>query len=155
MTAWPPKVYSILVAPVKYKTNCVGPECFTPSTCKNILLAKKKKSETLEEKRSGPLLRMTNLAMNQCGDGQIPSGVSGHSKAQEGPNPVVVEGGYEHCGGTTSSEYVRPCPLVQIVIYVIYVTAQLYILREKMKEISKPNKTHLSFFAQREENVKE
>lgn len=32
VTAWPPKVYSILVAPVKYNSSFVGAECFTPST---------------------------------------------------------------------------------------------------------------------------
>lgn len=65
--------------------------------------------------------------MDKGSDGQIPSGVSGHTKAQEGPNPVVVERRYEHCRRTASSEYVRPCPLIQFVIYVIYITAQITI----------------------------
>lgn len=34
-----------------------------------------------------------------------------------------MERRYENCSGTASSEDVGPCPLVQIVIDVIYVTA--------------------------------
>lgn len=36
VTACPPNVYSILVAPVKYNTNFFGPVCVTFSAC-NII----------------------------------------------------------------------------------------------------------------------
>lgn len=61
--------------------------------------------------------------MNNSCNGQVPGCVSGHSKAKKGPNPIVMERRYENCSGTASSEDVGPCPLVQIVIDVIYVTA--------------------------------
>lgn len=34
VTACPPNVYRMLVAPVKYNTSLVGPECVTPSAYK-------------------------------------------------------------------------------------------------------------------------
>lgn len=52
------------------------------------------------------------LAINNGSNGQIPSSVGGHSQPKEGPNSVVVEGGYEHSGGTASSKDISPCPLV-------------------------------------------
>jgi len=67
---------------------------------------------------------------NGC-NGQIPSSVGGHAKTKEGPYPVVVEWWDEHCGGTASSKYVGPSPLVQVVIYVVYIT----VYNDKLKHI--------------------
>lgn len=61
--------------------------------------------------------------MKKRGNGEIPSSVSGHDQAKKGPNSVVVERRDEDGGGATRSEYVSPCPLVQIVIYVINIAA--------------------------------
>ena len=69
------------------------------------------------------MLVVACLAINKGCNGQVPSCVRGHAKAKERPNPVVVEWGYEHCGGTACSENVSPSPLVQVIIYVVYVTA--------------------------------
>lgn len=91
--------------------------------------------------------------MNKGSNGQIPSSVSGHSKAKERPNPVVVERGNEHCGRTTSSEYVRPCPLVQIVIYIIYITAYIFFLKKK-NYISKQSKKPIFIYAKKIGNLK-
>lgn len=78
--------------------------------------------------------------MNKGCNGQIPSCVRGHAKANEGPYPVVVEWGYEHCGGTTSSENISPSPFVQVVIYVVYVTA--CIPQKSKTKIIEVNKSH-------------
>lgn len=64
-----------------------------------------------------------NLAMEEGGYGEIPSSVSGHGEAQKWPNSVVVERWNKYCGRTAGSEYVRPCPLVKLIVYVIYVAA--------------------------------
>lgn len=64
--------------------------------------------------------------MNYSCNGHIPGGVSGHAKTKKRPNSVVVERGYEDSGSTTSSKYVGPCPLVQMIIYVVYITAYIY-----------------------------
>lgn len=64
--------------------------------------------------------------MDGGGDGEVPGGVGGHAEAEEGPDAVVVEGGDEHRGGAARPEYVRPCPLVQPVVDVVYVTAMHY-----------------------------
>lgn len=66
---------------------------------------------------------ISHLTMEDWGNGEVPSSVSGHYKAQKGPDSVVVKRRNKDCGGTTSSEDVSPSPLVQIVIYVIYVAA--------------------------------
>lgn len=62
--------------------------------------------------------------MEERGNSEVPSSVSGHDKAQKGPDSVVVKGRNKDSGGTASSEDVSPSPLVQIVIYVIYVAEQ-------------------------------
>lgn len=67
---------------------------------------------------------VTYLPVDEGGDGEVPGGVGGHAEAEEGPDPVVVEGGDEHRGGAASPEDVRPCPLVQPVVDVVDVTAQ-------------------------------
>ena len=66
---------------------------------------------------------MTHLPMEERCNGEIPSGVRGHYQAEEGPDSVVSKWRNEDRGGTASSKYVSPCPLVQIVIYVIYIAA--------------------------------
>ena len=53
---------------------------------------------------------------------KVPSRVSGHSKTQKRPDSVIVEGRYEHSGGTASSKNISPSPFIQFVIYVVYVT---------------------------------
>jgi hypothetical protein len=50
--------------------------------------------------------------MEKRGDGEVPSGVGGHAKAEERPNPVIVERWYENGRGTASPKYISPCPLV-------------------------------------------
>lgn len=60
--------------------------------------------------------------MGKSSNSEVPSGVSGHPEAKKRPNPVVVERWYEHRRGTASPKYVRPCPLVQIIVYVVNVT---------------------------------
>ena len=71
------------------------------------------------EVRSG-----AHLAVDERGDGEVPRGVGGHAEPQEGPDPVVVEGGDEHRGGAAGAEDVRPCPLVQPVVDVVDVAAR-------------------------------
>ena len=66
--------------------------------------------------------------MEDGGNGEVPSSVSGHQESKKRPNPVVVEGRDEDCGCTTCPKYVCPCPLIQIVIYVIYVAAHSFIV---------------------------
>lgn len=122
----------MLVAPVKYKTSFFGPECVTPSTCKTCFKSyeeetESKSTEDKEQRYDSRTIRTVDetnyLAMNYGCNGHIPSSVGGHAKPKKRPDSVVVERGYEHSGGTASSEYVRPCPLVQIVIYIVYVAA--------------------------------
>lgn len=62
------------------------------------------------------------LAVEKGGNGEIPGGVSGHEEAEEGPHPIIVEGWDEHCRRTARPKYVRPSPLVQVVVYIVYVT---------------------------------
>lgn len=59
--------------------------------------------------------------MKEGGNGKIPSSVSGHCKTQKRPNSVVMERRNKDSGGTTCSKYVGPCPLVKLLVYVIYV----------------------------------
>ena len=61
--------------------------------------------------------------MDNGGDGQVPCGVSGHTQAEKWPNPVIMERRYKNSGCTTCTEYVSPCSLVQVIVYVINVTA--------------------------------
>jgi len=63
------------------------------------------------------------LAVDEGGDGEVPGGVGGHDEAEEGPDPVVVEGGDEHGGGAAGAEDVGPRPLVQLVVDVVDVAA--------------------------------
>ena len=70
------------------------------------------------EVRSG-----AHLAVDERGDGEVPRGVGGHAEPQEGPDPVVVEGGDEHRGGAAGAEDVGPRPLVQPVVDVVDVAA--------------------------------
>lgn len=62
--------------------------------------------------------------MDNSGYGQVPSGISGHSKAKKRPNPVVMKGRYEHCSSTASTKNIGPSPFVQIVVDVVYVTVR-------------------------------
>ena len=68
-------------------------------------------------------VRLTYLAVDGGGDGEVPGGVGGHAEAEEGPDAVVVEGGDEDGGGAAGPEDVGPCPLVQPVVDVVDVTA--------------------------------
>lgn len=61
--------------------------------------------------------------MNESCNRQIPGRVSGHTKTQKRPDAVVVEGRDEYGRCTARSEYIRPCPLVQTIVNVIYITA--------------------------------
>lgn len=61
------------------------------------------------------------LTVNQGSNGQIPGRIGGHTKTKKRPNPVIVERRNEDSCGTASSEDVGPCPLVQSVIYVVYI----------------------------------
>lgn len=67
---------------------------------------------------------LNHLAMNDSCNGHIPSSVGGHSETKKWPNSVVVEWGYEHSGGTTSSKYVCPSPLVQMIVYIVDITVK-------------------------------
>jgi len=64
------------------------------------------------------------LTVCDGGNGEVPCGVGGHEEAEEGPDPVVVEGGDEHGGGAAGAEDVRPCPLVVLVVDVVDVAAR-------------------------------
>lgn len=68
---------------------------------------------------------------------EVPCSVSGHEKAQKGPDSVVVKGGNKDSGGTASSEDISPSPLVQVVIYVIYVAVNN--IKTLIFTISHPN----------------
>ena len=57
--------------------------------------------------------------MEERGDGDVPGGVGGHDEAEEGPDPVVVEGGDEDGGGAAGAEDVGPRPLVEAVVDVV------------------------------------
>ena len=69
-------------------------------------------------------LFLSHLAVEEGGDGEVPSGIGGHAEAQEGPDPVVVERRDEHRGGAARAEDVRPRPLVQPVVDVVDVTEE-------------------------------
>lgn len=75
------------------------------------------------------------LAVDQRSNGQIPSSIGGHDKAQKRPNPVVVERGDEHCSSTACTKDVGPCSLVQLVIYIVYVTEKLNSNLKKKKKL--------------------
>nr|ACR35780.1 unknown [Zea mays]ACR36768.1 unknown [Zea mays]ACR36815.1 unknown [Zea mays] len=60
-----------------------------------------------------------HLTVCDGGNGEVPCGVGGHEEAEEGPDPVVVEGGDEHGGGAAGAEDVRPRPLVILVVDVV------------------------------------
>lgn len=61
--------------------------------------------------------------MEDGGNGEVPSSVSGHQKTKKGPDSVVPKGRNEHSSGTASPKDVRPSSLVQVIIYVINITA--------------------------------
>ena len=61
----------------------------------------------------------TYLAVDEGGDGEVPRRVGGHDKAEEGPDPVVVERRDEHRRSAAGAEDVRPRPLVQLVVDVV------------------------------------
>jgi hypothetical protein len=67
------------------------------------------------------------LTARDGGNGEVPCGVGGHEEAEEGPDPVVVEGGDEHGGGAAGAEDVRPRPLVILVVDVVDVAAHICI----------------------------
>lgn len=62
--------------------------------------------------------------MDKGSNGHIPSSIGCHHEAKEGPNSVIVERRYEDSGSTASAKDISPSSLVQIVVYVIYVTAK-------------------------------
>lgn len=62
--------------------------------------------------------------MEKRGNGEVPSSVCSHEKAKKWPDSVIMKGRNEDGGGTTCPEYVSPSPLVQIIVYVIYVAAK-------------------------------
>ena len=142
MTACPPNVNSMLVAPVKYSTSFVGSERVTFSTCNiNCKLAQK---DGFSEKFCCRLL--IYLAMNNSCYSQVPCRVSGHSKSKKWTDTVIVERGYEHSCSTASSKNIGPSPFVQLVIYVVDVTvgikknAKIVII--KLKPVSDYPKLH-------------
>ena len=61
--------------------------------------------------------------MEERGNGEIPCSVGGHYKAKKWPDSVIVKWRNKDCGCTTSPKDVSPSPLVQVIIYVIYVAA--------------------------------
>lgn len=63
------------------------------------------------------------LTMNESSNRHIPGRVCCHTKTQKRPDAVVVEGRDENSCRTARSEYIRPCPLVQPIVNVIYITA--------------------------------
>lgn len=62
--------------------------------------------------------------MDKGSNGHIPSSIGSHHEAKERPNSVIVERGYEDSGSAASAKDIGPSSLVQIVVYVIYVTAK-------------------------------
>lgn len=63
------------------------------------------------------------LPMEKGSNGKVPGSESGHDKSQERPDSVIVEGRDEHSCRTAGSKYVCPSSLVEVVVYVVYVTA--------------------------------
>jgi hypothetical protein len=63
------------------------------------------------------------LTMKKSSNADIPGSKGGHKKPEKRPNSIVMEGRNEHCCGTACPKYVRPCPLIKLVIYVVYVAA--------------------------------
>ena len=63
--------------------------------------------------------------MEERGNSEVPSSVSGHEEAKKGPDSVVVEGRDKYSGGTACSKDISPSPLIPIIIYVIYVAANM------------------------------
>ena len=64
------------------------------------------------------------LTVRDGRNGEVPRGVGGHEEAEEGPDPVVVEGGDEHGGGAAGAEDVRPGSFVVLVVDVVDVAAR-------------------------------
>ena len=90
----------------------------------------------VEDDPGGPRVRHPlDLAVGERGDGDVPGGVGGHDEAQEGPDPVVVEGGDEDGGGAAGAEDVRPRPLVQPVVDVVDVAACRYMDRQIIRKL--------------------
>lgn len=92
-----------------YYITCVSNHCYL--ICFNFML----------------MLRLLNiesfyLAMGKGSYGHIPCSVSGHHEAQEWPDSVVVERRDEDRCCTACPKDVSPSSLVQIVVYVVYVT---------------------------------
>lgn len=61
--------------------------------------------------------------MDERRDGEIPSGASRRHQAEEQLDPVVVDRRDEEGCRAARPQDVRPCPLVEVVVDVIYVTA--------------------------------
>lgn len=70
------------------------------------------------------MILLLYLSVDKGSNGHIPSSVGGHHEAKERPNSVIVERGDEDSGSTASAKDISPSPLVQIVVYVIDVTAK-------------------------------
>lgn len=60
--------------------------------------------------------------MDKGGYSQIPCSVTGHEKAQEWPDSVIVERRDKDCCRTASSKDVSPSSFVEVVVYVVDVT---------------------------------
>jgi len=78
--------------------------------------------------------------VEERGNSEVPSSVSGHEEAKRGPDSVVVEGRDKYSGGTACSKDISPSPLIQIIIYVIYVAAK------KVNHVTSPNKLRNTSF---------
>lgn len=63
--------------------------------------------------------------MKKSSSGEVPGSEGGHEETEKRPNSIVMERRNEHCCGTTCPKYVCPCPLIELVIYVVYVAATL------------------------------
>jgi hypothetical protein len=75
--------------------------------------------EVEDDPRGSRVRDPLDLAVEERRDGDVPGGVGGHDEPEEGPDPVVVEGGDEDGGGAAGAEDVGPRPLVQPVVDVV------------------------------------
>ena len=70
------------------------------------------------------MILLSYLSVDKGSNGHIPSSVSSHHKTKKRPNSVIVKRRNEDSGSTASAKDIRPSPLVQIVVYVIDITAK-------------------------------
>ncbi len=74
---------------------------------------------------------VTYLAMGECSDSHVPSSVRNHNKTKERPKSVVAECWHQYCQHATSSKYVGPFSLVQVVIQQKDIAAKSQRVEEK------------------------